>query len=676
MVARGQLLRSALAGAAVSVGLWGLDLRSLQFLEVAGVSDAAAQAQLVAVARPAILGLEGKLLGIHVVAGLLLGGLLSLALDAWPRTARLRLRPLGAALYVLTLFSLALGGMMAHYPQLYADRWWLAGGGRAALQRLVTHGLGPRPFDVLFLALLLPIAAAALAHPLRWALRSRRRLALAGLGIALLGLARLPLSARASRPDPRPSLLILASDSLRADRLEDPGVMPASAARLGEGTLFRHAFAPIARTFQSWASLFTGLEPRHHGIRTMFPATGLRQDIGPSFVSELRDRGYQTFVVSDFAGDIFPRLPIPFDATDAPRFTADDLARSTTLGVHGWTLPLLRLPPFRRWLPEWRNLASLSDPEWLADRTFEQIDRAGDRPFAGLVFFSTSHFPYVAPWPDYLRGAGDYRGPFLYHAPPVVAGRALDPADVAQVRARYDGALVAIDRAMDRLLDRLQGLRSAGRLVVVVTGDHGEELYEDAGIAGHGDRITAPTSQSVPLFLAGPGVTAGLKVDVQVRTTDLAATVLGLLLPAQAGRPYGDGFSLLAPAAPRPLCLESGIWFWPDLPAGLRGQRLEYRGIADLVALDPSSREIVLRADVEEEVESAKQRGLVLGARLLVEQLTPQGRKAWTLQLPGVRPQYEDVDLAALFEQRCVGGDPRLRRVLGGIVYHPARAGS
>jgi len=72
----------------------------------------------------------------------------------------------------------------------------------------------------------------------------------------------------------------------------------------------------------------------------------------------------------------------------------------------------------------------------------------------------------------------------------------------------------------------------------------------------------------------------------------------------------------------------------------------------------PANREIVLRDDRVQEVESAKQRGVVLGRRLFTEQLTPAGRESRVAQIAGVRTEYEDVDLPALFQERCVSGDP------------------
>jgi sulfatase-like protein len=401
----------------------------------------------------------------------------------------------------------------------------------------------------------------------------------------------------------------------------------------------------------------------------MFPRREPLEALPPTFVSELRDRGYATFVVSDFAGDMFPRFDGGFERVDTPHFTVDALAASTVLAGHGWSLPLLRVRAFRRLLPEWRNLASLSDPDWLADEALRFVAAAGERPFAGLVFFSNSHFPFVAPWPDYRRGSAGYAGRFLYHAPATV-----DPeptaADVEQIRARYDGALHSVDRAVARLHGALARAGLLEQSVIVVMGDHGEELLEEPGLFGHGDVLGMRHSQVTPILLLGPGVAPGRSAE-QVRLHDLGATVLGLI-EGDSKRVFGDGVSLLHDA-PRPLCVETGLWFWPDRPAALRGKRLTYPPISELLEVLPGSRELGIALDTIPLVESLKDRGVLLGRRYWHEQLTPRGRVAELLTIPGIEPRDEAADLAALFGSRCVTGDEHLRRYYDGVVYAPAR---
>ncbi len=80
---------------------------------------------------------------------------------------------------------------------------------------------------------------------------------------------------------------------------------------------------------------------------------------------------------------------------------------------------------------------------------------------------------------------------------------------------------------------------------------------------------------------------------------------------------------------------------------------------------------MVLRANMEDLVESAKERAVVLGNRLYREQMTPHGLEKEIVPLAGIEPSKatESVDLEKLFEERCVDGDPNLRRLYGAVVF-------
>jgi len=425
----------------------------------------------------------------------------------------------------------------------------------------------------------------------------------------------------------------------------------------------------VAHTFPSWVSTLTGTEPRRHGVRSMFPPRREVASVGPTLFTELRDRGWRTFVSAHFAGDVFTRFDGGFEVLNAPELTVDTLATSTTLGAHSSALPMLRLPLGRRLLPEWRNVPQLDEPKWLADAALAELRRSPERAAAGVVFFGTSHFPYVAPYPYYRRGSAGYRRSFLYDVPPS-RGEAVTPADVEQARARYDGALAAVDGAIERLFRRLAAEGRLARTLVVITGDHGEELHEERDLAGHGDAL-APRAQQVPLLLVGPGVPRGRVSASQVRLMDLPATVLRLVEPGRDAS-FGDGTSLFAAPSPRPICVETALWFWPDLPKALRGERLEYEPVSQLLEVEAGSRALVLRADRATAVEDAKDRGVVLGHRLYHQRTGPRGIRAETVEIEGIAPEWGDVDLPSLFRERCVEGDPDLALVLGGVVHNPS----
>jgi arylsulfatase A-like enzyme len=679
-------LKCGLAGSMVSIALWVTDLWSTGKFRLAG-TGAAGEERVAHLAHHSIQVLEAKLLLLFAAFGFLIGIMAAAARSSFKKDGE-RAKGTGwafAAAVTLLAHSLALAGMVARYPQLYADRWWLGGGILAGAQRVMTHLIGPWIFDLLLTSLILVLLAGTILGGIgtSWSWRRSRWTAMAvavGLSVAFfVGY----MTARNQLDDAPPNVLILSLEGLRTDRLESADVMPFTSSLLADGTLYRFAFTPIARSYPSWVSLLTGTEPRRNGVRSTFPPRTTRLDMGPTFISVLRDAGYDTFVVSDFAGGVFRAFPAGFDTVGAPEMNVGTLAQSIVFNSHDWALPLLRIGFLRKRFPIWRNQSGIADPAWLAREALDLMGDAEKRPFAGIVSFSTAQLPYAPPFPYYLKGEASYRGPYLYHVPPRQAHHDLGESDSRQAEALYDAALTSVDQAIEWLFGRLgqRGLRE--RTLVIVTSNHGEELYDLPDIAGHGDFVDRVHSQSVPILLLGPGVQTGRVSNRQVRLYDLGATVLDLVAPEDLqnhSSRFGDGISLRDEMVERPVCVETGLWFFPLLPAALHGKRLEYPEVAELLDIDETSRELVLRSDMEAIVESSKQRGLILGNQVWKERLTPRGLQASSAVLPGVgvEDRAEFVDLQKMFEQRCVDGDGKLRRFFGAVVYqndeHRSRA--
>jgi arylsulfatase A-like enzyme len=97
----------------------------------------------------------------------------------------------------------------------------------------------------------------------------------------------------------------------------------------------------------------------------------------------------------------------------------------------------------------------------------------------------------------------------------------------------YDAAVAQMDEAVGRLLDRLSALGLLDRTLVAFTSDHGEEFLEH-GLIGHSKQLFSE-SMLVPLILAGPGVSAGMRVESTVENRLLAGTLLELVGVEHAG---------------------------------------------------------------------------------------------------------------------------------------------
>lgn len=504
---------------------------------------------------------------------------------------------------------------MARDPQLYASAWYARGGWRRATQVFATDVLGPR--GVVLIALV-ALVVFLVGPPSGWArlvaeVRSRfARIAAAGAALAGLGaIASLPTpavavaAAHASAPDdPRPNILVLAADSLRADRLE-ARTAPHLSALAARGTRFDRAYVSLPRTFPSWVTILTGLHPHHHGIRSMFPRWEERAHDFDAVPERLSRAGWSTAVVSDYAGDVFSRIDLGFGSVDVPEFDFRQLVRQHALERETPLLPVLHSRIGRAAFPAMRELNDAADPSLLAAgaaRTLRTLQSRG-QPFMMLVFFSTAHFPYAAPAPYYARFTDrSYRGRFKYHKP-VGLGREppADARDERQVRALYDGAVLAIDDAAQSILGSLDAA-TAHKTIVVVTADHGETLYDNGHGHGHGDHLLGDEGTHVPLVIFDPRKSAPHRDMAIVRDVDIAPTLYALTgVPAPDRM---DGRSLARaldgePLAPALAYAETGLWFTEDIAALPSDMRLPYPGVARMTEIDTQhGGEVVLRKDV------------------------------------------------------------------------------
>jgi arylsulfatase A-like enzyme len=115
--------------------------------------------------------------------------------------------------------------------------------------------------------------------------------------------------------------------------------------------------------------------------------------------------------------------------------------------------------------------------------------------------------------------------------------RDLTEAELAHVVSLYDGDVAETDDQVDRALRALSELGLDGSTLVVLTSDHGEELYEHNHYFFHSYSIYESVLH-VPLMLRLPGaLPAGLVVDRPVESVDIAPTILEVL-----GLPVPDAY--------------------------------------------------------------------------------------------------------------------------------------
>jgi arylsulfatase A-like enzyme/Tfp pilus assembly protein PilF len=290
------------------------------------------------------------------------------------------------------------------------------------------------------------------------------------------------------RRDPGLSVLLVSIDTLRADALGCYGRADAGTRwidRLAAGGVrFETARAHNVVTLPSHANLLSGRLPVAHGVRDnsgfRFPAET------PTLATLLHGAGWRTGAfVSAFVMDSRFGLDRGFEVYD------DRLGGAETRAAF--------VVPER------------PGPETVAAAAGWIRSLRGSRFFA-FVHLYEPHFPYTPPAPQAARYA----------------------------TAPYRGEVAAADEALGPLLGPI--LEDAGgRVLVVLTSDHGESLGEH-GEATHG-LFAYDATLRVPLVLYAPRILRPAVVRTPVRHVDVLPTVLDALgLDAPPGLP---GRSLL-----------------------------------------------------------------------------------------------------------------------------------
>ena len=277
---------------------------------------------------------------------------------------------------------------------------------------------------------------------------------------------------------PRPNILLVTIDTLRADRVGRTALTPALDGLAARGARFTRAYAHAPTTLASHASILTGLLPASHGVRNN--GTFRLAADHTTLAERLRAAGYRTGAfVAAFVLDSRYGLDQGFDHYD-DRYQPVQPATP---------------PPAIRF----------------AER------RAADVLAAAAAWIARERKPWFA-WVHL----------FDPHAPWDAPGR-LAPHP-------YDNEVAYVDASLHAFLEPMRSSGAIARTLVMVTADHGESLGEHGerthGLFAYGSTI------SVPLLLAGPGVEART-VIAPAAHVDIAPTLLelaGLSVPATDGR--------------------------------------------------------------------------------------------------------------------------------------------
>jgi arylsulfatase A-like enzyme len=325
--------------------------------------------------------------------------------------------------------------------------------------------------------------------------------------------------------DPRPNILLITVDTLRADHLGTYGypleTSPAIDAIANQGIRFDRAIAAASTTAPAHASIMTSLYTREHSIGPNNGGTKLIN--GTTLAEEFKHAGYAT---GAFVGNIMLQPRTGFDR-GFDLFDGD-----------------LREPETNR------EFIFERTADETTERALQWLDTIGDQPFFLWVHYQDPHGPYTPPqeFAERLRVPPAPNEKPLRVLPSesgwggIPSYQALQGISLpSEYESLYAGEILYADFFIGKLVESVEAHEPRRDAVILLTADHGESLGEMDRWFEHGFS-TMPQLAHVPFILKAPGLAPGNR-DETVSHVDVLPTLLelaGLPIPAAtSGSPLG-----------------------------------------------------------------------------------------------------------------------------------------
>ncbi len=302
-----------------------------------------------------------------------------------------------------------------------------------------------------------------------------------------------------SSPPPRRAehLLLISIDALRANRLAcyggRAGISPSVDWLAAEGVRFSSCHAPMGMTLPSVTSLFTSRYPDETGVVHNQARLDPREW---TLAERLKESGFRTRA-----------------------YIANGVLRPGASGIDQG------FDAYERIYDEYKMTT-------LAVDAIESGFGAEGRDFL-WVHYMDPHQPYDRREPFATEYLGAYDGPYDAEAETLdrifVEKEALAPRDLEAILAVYDSQVRYIATQIGRVLSALETSGRAAETLVVLTADHGEELYARNAYFYHANSLYASVTHVPLIFKQSGTVPKGVVVDDLVELVDVMPTVLAHL---------------------------------------------------------------------------------------------------------------------------------------------------
>lgn len=325
-----------------------------------------------------------------------------------------------------------------------------------------------------------------------------------------------PGEAPVPRRAPPPRYVVLwVMDTLRADKVRtiDPDAraeIPNLSRLADSGAVFRQYYVQGNESQTSHSSVWTSLYPANHRVITAGPATNyILSNRFDAIGKVMRRAGFRTVGVT---------------------------ANGTVFGWSGYTKGF---DTFNNVMKDGtgRKLGFRVPGDVVFDRAMEKLGEP-DGPFFLFIGTIDNHKPWYGHEPWLSRyDPGPYKGRFKTR----VLSATLDiprgthicrwtppPREMQRIHAIYDSAISFQDAQVGRLLEKLDEWGIADETMLIITADHGEELWEHPRRCGHGSSLRESLVH-VPLLVHYPPLIPRAVVDVGADGVDILPTVIDAL---------------------------------------------------------------------------------------------------------------------------------------------------
>lgn len=441
-------------------------------------------------------------------------------------------------------------------------------------------------------------------------------------------------------------IFLVSADSLRKDKISfkvnGESITPHIDEFLKDSISFEDHHVTIPRTFPSWADLLTGQLSMAHKVRDMFPAPEEVQNIGsesfPTLAQYFTERGFETAVFSNFAGDIFPRANFGYERISAPTFNAKILVVQKSLEPQIFLLPILTGSFFNggKYFSEIESFANLGDGKRILHEALPFIKMYSNKNLFTTLFFSVTHFPYSPPYPFYKKFTNpNYTGNFKYfkYVDPTRDEKPNDE-DIQQIQNLFSASVNAFDSEFGEFIKHLKELGLYENAFIILTADHGESLYEDVHGHGHGEHLRGEHVTKVPLIIKLPKELGAKFNCVKVQSCkqifsitssiDLLPTILDVYnISSKTKLPGRSLLELLQNGKwkdERVIYTETGIWFSDIGEHFFQKQRIMYPNILKLHRIVPEQNYQIMITDpyYRETIAFAKHRAILTSKYKLI----------------------------------------------------------